>query len=110
MSSPFKASLLTALGTTAAGGALGAFAGQGDAKKTLLGAGLGGLLGLPAGLLAYFNTQSNNENTKEMMRRLPENATIRDLESDPAYQKDMDRSVMRQAMMFNRNQNLFNNL
>jgi hypothetical protein len=61
-------------------------------------------------LLAYFNTQSNNENTKEMMRRLPENATIRDLESDPAYQKDMDRSVMRQAMMFNRNQNLFNNL
>ena len=107
MSSPLKSSLLTALGTTAAGGAIGGLAGKGDLKSSLIGAGIGGLMGIPTGLLSYFNTQSNNDNMKEMMKRLPENATMRDLQSDPAYQKDLDRAAMRNAMMFNHNQNPF---
>jgi hypothetical protein len=58
-----------------AGAALGALAG---------GLGGGGL----AALLGYKTRQADNEGLVELMKRLPPNATVRDLLSDPVYNQD----------------------
>jgi hypothetical protein len=100
MASPGKQGLLHAL----LGGGLGAAIGKGGAgvahdifggdKGTMMAAGipLGALLGATAmGIPAYFRRRARNEGTREMMSRLPEGATLRDLLSDPAYQRDKTR-------------------
>lgn len=90
-----------------AGGAVGALAGLsagalvgdgGDRGATVAGAGLlgGGLLG--AALSAYLANKSvkrHNADIEEYMHRLPRGARIRDMESDPVYQRDTDRAVVR---------------
>jgi len=90
MASPLKMSLLTGVpvglivaGLAARGNMSPTAAGQ--PALTGLAAGLGGGLGM------YWHQQSRNTGLKELMTRLPEGATKRDLLADPAYQADLDR-------------------
>lgn len=93
MSSPGKGALLYGAG----GAALGGLAGNAMAPGGW-GAGLGALGGGGlAALLGYFSRQSDNQGMEELMRRLPQNATKRDLLADPAYQADLDRQELREA-------------
>ena len=63
-----------------------------------IGAGIGGLgLGGLAALLTYFGRKQRNEDVEDLMSRLPEGATRREMLSDPVYQRDLDRAHM--AMM-----------
>jgi hypothetical protein len=98
MASPLKQSLIA--GVPAA--LLGAVAGHAlGGKNPGLGAAIGGLgAGGVAGLARYFGQQNTNEGLEELMRRLPEGATKRDLLADPAYQADLDRrNELRAARM-----------
>lgn len=106
MSSPGVAS--GALGTIGAalGGLAGGLVGSGvdaargsDGEKgntyAIAGAATGAtVLGSLFGLLGYHGKRQSNENLREAMRRLPEGATIRDLESDPVYQRNLDRMAL----------------
>jgi hypothetical protein len=85
MSSPGKGALISG----AAGTGIGAIAGgaMGGAKGATIG-GLG--LGTLAALLSYYGTKANNAGAQEMMTRLPQGATRRDLRSDPVYSRDME--------------------
>lgn len=90
MASPLKMSLLTGVpvGLIVAGlAARGNMSPTAAAQPALTGlaAGLGGGLGM------YWHQQSRNTGLKELMTRLPEGATKRDLLADPAYQADLDR-------------------
>lgn len=79
-------------GHTVVGGPYGA---PPSGTGAALGAALGGLAGGGAtGLLGYFGRRQNNENLEDLMKRLPPDATRRDLLSDPAYQSDADRAEM----------------
>ena len=106
LSSPGKQSLLAALlggGLGAAGGALagmdrGLYGGGEFGTGSAIGAGIGGLgLGGLAALLTYFGRKQRNEDVEDLMSRLPEGATRREMLSDPVYQRDLDRAHM--AMM-----------
>lgn len=101
MADPLKRALIASLFFAVPGGVAGALAG----KK--LGGGLGamaaaGSAGAAAtgglgGLLTYMVNDRTNEDLKEMMRRLPEGARIRDMKSDPVYQKERDRATQMAA-------------
>lgn len=97
MSSPGRGALLAGLGAGAlgagAGGLLGAQLSPDVGPAGVpLGALVGGLgVGGLAALLAYHNRKANNEGVREMMTRLPQDATLRDLESDPAHQARLNR-------------------
>lgn len=101
MASPGRQALLAGL----AGGALGVGAGTaalasgqggpgaaGGLAAVTGGLGLGGL----AALATYLYRKAKNEGLVELMRRLPENSNKRDLLSDPAYQRDLDRAALMQ--------------
>lgn len=99
MASPTKSGLLTGLLGAGVGGLAGAHLGSmaGGDRPSLGGAGIGGLLGAGAGGLigglgGMWNRQASNDTTEELMRRLPPGARMRDIESDPVYQRDIDRS------------------
>ncbi|MDH4378700.1 MAG: hypothetical protein QE263_02180 [Vampirovibrionales bacterium] len=90
LASPFKSSLLSGL---VAGGAAALYAGL-----SRLGGGtialVGGGAALLVGIISYFSRQQANDNVLDLMQRLPEGATKRDMLSDPVYQKDLDRRAM----------------
>lgn len=94
MASPTKQGLLTALLGAGAGGLAGARLGSvgGNLESAgiggLIGAGVGGLAG---GLGGMWGREAKNESIEELMRRLPPGARMRDIMSDPVYQRDTDR-------------------
>jgi hypothetical protein len=95
MASPTKQGLLTALLGAGVGGLAGAH--MGSMTKDPAGAGIGGLLGaglggLVGGVGGMWNRQAENDSTEELMRRLPPGARMRDIMSDPVFQRDSDRS------------------
>tara|TARA_R110002020_G_scaffold276042_2_gene491232 strand:- start:359 stop:1624 length:1266 start_codon:yes stop_codon:yes gene_type:complete len=94
LSSPGKQSILAALlggGAGALGGAvLGNEVGAGPAGAAVGGLGVGGL----SALLTYFGRKQRNEDVEDLMSRLPEGATRRDMLADPVYQRDLDRQHM----------------
>jgi hypothetical protein len=87
MSSPAKASLMTAL---VGGGAVGAGAHFLGAKPEHT-AMAGGGAALLSGLLGYHSRKANNEGIIEMMRRLPPGGTRRDMLADPVLQQELNR-------------------
>jgi outer membrane lipoprotein SlyB len=95
MASPTKQGLLTGLLGAGVGGLAGAHLGgmskdpSGAGVGGLIGAGLGGLVG---GVGGMWNRQAENDSTEELMRRLPPGARMRDIMSDPVFQRDSDRS------------------
>lgn len=97
MSSPGKGAVLYGLGGgglgAVGGGLLGSSLAGHDPKAQLAGAALGALAGGLGGgglaaLLGYKTRQADNEGLVELMKRLPPNATVRDLLSDPVYNQD----------------------
>lgn len=100
LASPNKSGLMWAV-PGALGGAMlgnmlgGSNKGLGSALGALGGAGLAGALG-------YYHRQSENAGLKDLMRRLPEGATKRDLLSDSAYQADIDRKMQMQLALAGR--------
>lgn len=90
MASPLKMSLLTGIPVAAIVATLAARGNMtpGAATRPLL---TGAAAGLGGGLGMYYHQQSRNNDLKELMTRLPEGATRRDLLADPAYQADLDR-------------------
>ena len=98
LSSPGKSSAgILALGAALGGGAGGAF-GEGKLENVGKGALVGGLAASLPAALAYYRRNQLNEDVMEQLRRLPEGATVRDLEADPAYQADLDRDAKQQAL------------
>lgn len=71
------------------GGLVGRAVGGEGSAGGLIGAGAGGLL---AGLAANLRRKAKNNDMKEQMRFLPENATQRHYYADPLVQKSQDRS------------------
>jgi hypothetical protein len=109
IASPTRSALLRALlgGGLGAllGGGLGARIGAGSPRNPNgmdsvltgagIGAGAGALLGAPiAGIPSYFAQKAKNDEVKEMMKRLPPDATMRDWNADPAMQAQADRYAM----------------
>ena len=88
MHSPGKGALLAGLG--AGGLVAGGTHFLGGSPKVTAGAGaLGGVL---SALAAYHAINANNQGTEEMMRRIPEGGTRRDMLSDPVLQAEQERS------------------
>jgi hypothetical protein len=87
MASPTKQGLLTGLLGAGAGG-IGGLA-LGGLPGGLIGAGLGGVVG---GVGGAWSRQAENESIEELMRRLPPGARMRDIMSDPVFQRDADRT------------------
>lgn len=99
----------TGLATGGVGALLGALAGAGLGSSvykskhplqrganpgTALGSVLGALLGGGgAGAIGYHARKAKNEDLEEMMSRLPQNATRRDMMADPVYQAERERAV-----------------
>jgi hypothetical protein len=92
LANPTKSSILNAglLGTL--GGLFGATARHSGIAAAA--AGLGALLG---GITGFINRRQQNENIIDLMSRLPEGATKRDMLSDPVYQSDLNRMAMARA-------------
>lgn len=90
LASPVKSGLL---GGLFAGGLTGLYMGimKAGGKATAI---MAGGLALLTGVISYFGRQQSNENVLDLMQRLPEGATKRDMLSDPVYQKDLDRRAM----------------
>ena len=93
LSSPAKGALLHGLGGALAGSLGGAALGsqlQDTNLNKILGASLIGGLGLGGltGIGGYFSRKAQNEGIKDLMLRLPQGATKRDLLSDPVYNRD----------------------
>jgi len=101
MSSPLASGVMSggigALLGAGVGGTLGAGSDKehGDTVGTILGGLLGGG-GL--GALGYLRRNQSNEDLEEIMSRLPEKATRRDMMSDPVYQAERERGHQRQMM------------
>lgn len=97
LASPLKRSLIAATAPALLGAGMGGLMGsQGNLTTAgaLTGAGIGGLVGIPAAIITYLNEQKKNKDIIEAMRRLPEgNTRIRDMQSDPVFQKNQDRAV-----------------
>ena len=84
-----------------AGGAVGTLLGRlidaGRDKDDAWATGLGLLLGgVGGGGLGYIKRKRKNETLRDRMRRLPEGATRRDMMSDPVYQREIDRRMLRE--------------
>ena len=104
MSSPGWAAAGSAIPGAAMGAGLGGIigAGTGDKENTGRNAGIGALLGTllgggATGYIGYRGRQAKNDDIEEILRRLPEDATIRDYESDPAIQAERDRQASLEA-------------
>jgi hypothetical protein len=85
------AGLLGALGGGVGGGMLGHNLTGGNPLATGIGSAAGAVLG--GGVLGsreYLTRSANNEGLKDMLQRLRPGATLRDLRSDPIYEKDRD--------------------
>jgi hypothetical protein len=107
LSSPGKGALMSGLGGglvgALGGGLAGSFGaeamglGSGDAGSgtgAMIGAGIGGLgLGGLSALMSYYGRDARNEGILEDVRRFPEGSTLRDLQSDPVYQGQMQREA-----------------
>ena len=105
--SPGRQALLAGLGAVVGGGLLGANIGAKittphDASlsvgstPTLVGGAAGALgLGGIAALVTYLQRQAKNDGVVDLMKRLPEGGTKRDLLSDPAVQADRQRDAIR---------------
>lgn len=92
MYSPKKRSIATIILGASGGTALGSLGTEkGKIGRGAKGAIIGSALSLPVAVFEYFRHRRINENTLEALRRLPVNATIRDMKADPVYQKDQDR-------------------
>jgi hypothetical protein len=92
MADPTKSGIISG-GLGALGGSLLGLAWSGG--RPLLGAGIGAaLLGIGGAITGFFARRQQNENIMDLMRRLPEGATRRDLLSDPAYQAELNRQAM----------------
>ncbi len=89
LASPAKSGLLGGIMMGLLGGILGA-AGR-NLAFVLLGLLGGGVLGSVTG---YLGRQKRNEDVLDLMKRLPEGATKRDMESDPVYQAELNRRAM----------------
>jgi hypothetical protein len=108
MSSPGRAAILAGLLGGTAGAGMGGLAGAAfgsEAGRPGLGAGIGaGLGGLGLGgltaLTAYFGRRQENEDLEDLMTRLPEGATKRDMLSDPVVQKDLERQIFMRSRNF----------
>ncbi|MCB9654040.1 MAG: hypothetical protein H6729_07935 [Deltaproteobacteria bacterium] len=101
LASPKKqAFALTAVGT-ALGLVVGVLVPSGArttrALSALVGAAVGAGGGACLGTVQYFSRRERNENYIDIMRRLPEGATRRDMLSDPAIQADLNRETALQA-------------
>lgn len=68
---------------------------KGRFGRGAMGAAIGASVSLPVAAIEYFKHRAINESNLEALRRLPVNATIRDLKSDPVYQKEQD--ILREA-------------
>lgn len=87
------------------GGLVGADMAQGtdlgEAGGGALGALVGGLpLGALTALIAYKLKDRGNKDRREMLRRLPEGATRRDMKADPVYQADASRRALAAAAAY----------
>ena len=91
--------LLGALAGGLGGAAIGTAASDrsdAESKNRLIGALIGGgLTGGITGILGYLNRDRENRDLIEAMTRLPQNATVRDYEADPLYQKELDRKLQK---------------
>jgi len=98
MTSPTKSAILTAVALGIVGAAGGFAAGSkfgGTTAESAMTAGISGLsLGTLGAILGYNQAKTNNATLRDYMERLPENATLRDLKSDPVYQQDIERLAM----------------
>lgn len=90
LASPFKSGII---GGLLAGVATGIYTGlmRASGGATILITAGAALL---VGAISYFSRQQSNENVLDLMQRLPEGSTKRDMLSDPVYQKDLDRRAM----------------
>ncbi len=103
LASPGKSATLSAVGTGITGAGLGLMA-----CKNAIGASIGGLLGMAlGGITGFINRRQQNENILDLMQRLPQGATKRDLLSDPVYQADLARQA---ATRSNAGGDLFTNM
>lgn len=106
LSSPAKGALLHGLGGALAGSLGGAALGSRLPDTNLdkiLGASLIGGLGLGGltGIGGYFSRKAQNEGIKDLMLRLPQGATKRDLLSDPVYNRDESMRKLRAISRLN---------
>ena len=97
LASPGKSAIISIIGTGLFSSIMGALWTVAFGK-TAIGATIGGVLGLGLGAYAgFFNRRQQNENILDIMKRLPEGATKRDLLSDPVYQSGLNRAAMVRA-------------
>jgi len=90
----------TGIGVVGAGAMLGGGVGSlGGTKGSIVGSGIGAAAATIPAILAYYRRKQLNEDIMEQLRRLPEGATMRDMEADPAYQADLNRDAQIEAMM-----------
>jgi len=117
LSSPGKGALMSGLGGGVVGALGGALAGgslantgrtlgaplsAGTDTGALIGAGVGGIgLGGLSALMSYYGRKARNEGVLEDVRRFPEGSTLRDLQSDPVYQGQMQREADARASRMN---------
>jgi hypothetical protein len=97
MADPGKQALLAGLLGAGLGGSIGLGLGHRLGNENLGGAIGAGIGGLGAGGLAYFARQAKNQDLEEIMRRLPPGARKRDYLADPAVQADLLRSSFSSA-------------
>jgi hypothetical protein len=93
IASPFKSGIVSTIGTALLGGLTGLiFTLESRSRLTyaLIGAGIGAVLGFFIGPL---NRKKKNEDIIDLMQRLPEGASKRDILSDPVYQADLTRKA-----------------
>ena len=106
VASPGKSGLVAALSAPLAGAALGAAfdndAIDNRALQAAIGAGAGLLASPILGALGYYSRRQQNENVAEHLRRLPVGATIRDMKSDPVYQREQSNLLQAAANNANR--------
>lgn len=94
MYSPLSSAALSGLLGAGIGGLGGAAVSQNNPLAAAIGALGGGTIG---GIYGYLKRRQANDSIREMLRRLPEGATMRDLESDPVRQAEKDRAAQLQA-------------
>jgi hypothetical protein len=91
LASPTKSAILSGAGTAllfAAGGLV-----MIEKKAAAL---VGGAIGAGVGAFSGFiSRRQSNENILDLMQRMPEGATKRDYDADPAHQAELNRSAMR---------------
>ena len=93
LADPLKSGILSAIGTGIVGAVIGVLA-----IRSLLSLVVGGALGmLIGGVMGFINRRQQNENILDLMQRLPQGATKRDLLSDPVYQADLTRQAAARA-------------